>query len=270
MELCSILNIHSGNCSEDCAFCTQSRFHDTEILRYNLMPADAVIEKALYLEQKGVSRISLVASGRAPSPELFRHVLDSAAKLRRETSLKVCVSLGFITPKQAAALVDAGVSRYHHNLETGRHYYPEICSTHTYDERVETIETARAAGLEICCGGIIGMGERMKDRIDMFSEISSLGAVSVPINVLHAVIGTRLESMQLLPKEEIIASIETAGKICPQAVIRFAGGRSQYDHAFLKECILAGMDGLMTGNYLTTSGHGIEEDLELLGSMGIL
>ncbi|WP_319559333.1 biotin synthase BioB [Marispirochaeta sp.] len=265
IELCSIVNVHSGNCSEDCAFCAQSKHHTCDIEKYDTLPQPSLLKQARLLAEKGVSYFSLVASGREPSQFLFEYIIDTVKKIKQAAPrLKVCVSLGFLTKERARALALAGVSRYHHNLETGPSFFNKICTSHTYAERINTLEIARQAGLELCCGGIIGLGESEKDRIEMFNQIQELNIRSIPINILHAVEETPLAQMPLLSKEEIVKTIGFAREINPAAKIRIAGGRDQFEHAFVLDCVKAGADALMTGNYLTTKGFSLDQDLKLL------
>jgi biotin synthase len=268
IELCSIVNVQSGNCTEDCAFCSQSSHHESHIPVYDFLSKEKITGQARILEEKGLSCFSLVASGRGPSGKLLSHVLDTVSEIRSVTSLKICASLGLLTSGEARDLASAGVDRYHHNLETARSFFPSICGTHSFDERIETIHRARTAGMEICCGGIIGMGETPEQRQEFFRHLADLEADSIPLNVLNPLKGTRLEGNRVLSESEVLQAIDMARGLCRKPRIRLCGGRNLYRHEFLADCIRAGLDAVMTGNYLTTSGYGIDHDLEFLESRG--
>jgi biotin synthase len=268
IELCSIVNIQSGNCTEDCAFCSQSSRHESDIPVHDFIPKEKIVGQARILEERGLSCFSLVASGRGPSGKLLGQVMDAVSEIRSVTSLRVCTSLGLLTYGEARDLASAGVNRYHHNLETARSFFPSICGTHSFDDRIETIRRARTAGMEVCSGGIIGMGESAGQREEFFRQLADLEVDSIPLNILNPLNGTRLEGKGVLTESEVLQAIGMARALCREPRIRLCGGRNLYRHEFLVDCIGAGLDALMTGNYLTTSGYGIDRDLELLESRG--
>ena len=268
VDLCSIINAKSGGCSENCKFCAQSGHYDTGVKIYPLLDVDDVLKAAKENEKEGVHRFSLVTSGKSVSDEEFEKILGIYSVLRKETNLKLCASLGSLSYERAVRLKEAGVSMYHHNIETCREYYPKICDTHTYDDRINTVKNAAKAGLEICCGGIIGMGESMEQRIKMAFEIRELGVKSVPINVLNPIKGTPFENVRSLSPDEILRTIALFRLIMPYAHIRYAGGRMCLGEHQSKG-FKAGVSAMLVGNYLTTVGNKISDDLEMIQRMGL-
>ncbi|MBE3588944.1 MAG: biotin synthase BioB [Thermoanaerobacteraceae bacterium] len=269
VELCSIINARSGLCSEDCRFCAQSARYNTGVEIYPLIGPEKALEKARLMEAAGARRFSLVTSGRGIGERDFEQVLAIYRVLRAETRLQLCASLGIIDQEKARRLKEAGVTMYHHNLETGRRYFPHICTTHTFEERVATIRAAQAAGLSVCSGGIIGLGERMEDRLEMVLELRELGVTSVPVNILNPIPGTPLARQKSLPVEEILKTVALFRLIMPRATFRLCGGREPALGERQKEALAVAVNGLMIGSYLTTRGNEIEKDLDMLGSMGL-
>lgn len=268
VDVCSIMNAKSGRCPEDCKFCAQSAHYNTCVDVYGLVDSKSAVEMALENESCGVNRFSLVTSGRGMDEDELERVLKIYNELRKNVKIDLCASLGILSYEQLLKLRDTGVSMYHHNLETNREYYEKICTTHTYDERIETIKNAKKAGLRVCSGGIIGMGETMEDRIKFAFEIKRLDIKSIPINVLNPVKGTPFENMEKLSQSEILKTIAIFRFINPSASIRLAGGRNQIDD-FGKGCFRAGANATISGNYLTTSGNKIAEDIKMIKSLDL-
>lgn len=268
IDLCSIINAKSGKCSENCKYCAQSSYYNTNVQSYPLAALDEVLNLARENEKQGVQRFSIVTSGKCPTQDDFENILEMISVLKKETSLKLCASLGSITYEQALSLKQVGLSMYHHNIETCSEYYNEICDTHTYEDRIYTIRNAIKAGIEVCCGGIIGMGESMEQRIRMAFEIRELGIKSVPINILNPVKGTPLENAKKLQPFEILKTISLFRIIIPYASIRYAGGR-MFLGEYQSKGFNAGINAMMVGNYLTTVGNKISDDLEMIQSMGL-
>ncbi len=268
VELCSIINAKSGKCSENCKYCAQSGYYNTEVQSYPLISTEEVLKRARENEKDGVHLFSIVTSGGSLSSEDFGKVLGMISVLKKETSLMLCASLGSITFQQAVKLQQAGLSTYHHNIEACREYYKEICDTHTYDDRIITIKNAKEAGLEVCCGGIIGMGESMKQRIKMAFEIRELGIKSFPINILNPIKGTPLENTERLKPFEILRTISIFRLIMPYTSIRYAGGRISLGE-YQSKGFKSGINAMMVGNYLTTVGNRISDDLKILQSIGL-
>ena len=268
VDLCSIMNAKSGKCSENCKYCAQSGHYNTGVSEYPLISADEALKMAAENQKDGAHRFSLVTSGGALSDEDFDRVLEIFKVLRKETKLHLCASLGSISWEQAVRLKEAGVSMYHHNLETSRRYFSQICDTHTYEDRIETINNVIKAGLPICSGGIMGMGETMEDRIDMAFELKNLGVKSVPVNILSPIKGTPLENAPVIEGEEILRTIAIFRFVIPDGFIRYAGGRNALGE-LQNLGFKAGVNAALVGNYLTTVGNTISEDIKAIINMGL-
>lgn len=265
--LCSIINAKSGRCTEDCRFCAQSARHQASIDEYEVIDEDRAIEIAVDNDNHDVHRISLVTSGRSVTDSTLDQLEQIYARISDSTTMKLCGSMGLLTREKAQRLVETGVVRYHCNLEANRNFFSTVCTTHTWEEKVETLKLAREAGMSICSGGIIGMGETMHDRIDLALELRELEVDSIPINILTPIPGTPLGELDPLPIEEVLTTIAIFRFINPEAVIRIAGGRQQLDKDQYR-CFMAGANGAMVGNYLTTTGSSIEEDLKNFTALG--
>lgn len=269
-ELCSIINAKSGKCSEDCTYCAQSVHYATGCDEYGIMEYEKILERAKELESKGVNRFSLVTSGRGIESERELEILCGIYEgLSRETGLKLCASHGIIDANQAKRLKEAGVERYHHNIETSSRKYKDICTTHTYEDRLDTIKNAKSHGLEVCCGGIIGLGEDISDRVDMAIDIRNLGIKSVPLNILMPVKNTPLERNESVPVDEILVTMAVFRFIVPSAHIRYAGGRMKLGDRQL-EGIKSAVSSALVGGYLTTVGSNIEEDKQMIQGLGFI
>lgn len=268
VDLCSIMNAKSGRCSEDCKFCAQSGHYKTNIEEYGLVSNDEAVKLAKENQQCGVNRFSLVTSGRGMNEQEFEKVIKIYEDLKNNVKMDLCASLGILNLQQLLRLKEVGITMYHHNLETSREYYEKICTTHSYEERIETINNAKKAGLKVCSGGIIGMGENMEDRINLAFLLRELEVKSIPINVLNPIEGTPLENALRLSQDEILKTISIFRFINPTVDIRLAGGRNLIDD-FGRECFKAGVNSTITGNYLTTSGNKIKDDIEMIRALGL-
>ncbi|WP_448874827.1 biotin synthase BioB [Desulfobulbus propionicus] len=266
-DLCSIINAKSGNCTENCRFCAQSARHHTGIETYKVIAEEEGLAQAKDNDQHGVHRISLVTSGRSLAPETVAALTNLYGKMAESTSMLFCASAGFLDERIVADLQAAGVSRYHCNLEACKNFFPQVCTTHTWEEKVETLQLARKNGMSLCSGGIIGMGESMEDRLDMAFELRDLEVLSIPINILTAIEGTPLAELPPLSLDEVLTTVALFRLINPRAVIRMAGGRQQLGGDQYR-CFTAGANGAIVGNYLTTTGSGIAGDLEQLTALG--
>lgn len=266
-DLCSIINAKSGNCSENCRFCAQSARHHTGVDTYKVIPEDEAMAQARDNDQHGVHRISLVTSGRSLAPETVAELRHLFEKMTEETSMLFCASAGLLDERIASDLYAAGVRRYHCNLEASKNFFPKVCTTHTWAEKVATLQLARNTGMSLCSGGIIGMGESMEDRLDMAFELRELEVRSIPVNILTAIPGTPLAELAPLCLDEVLTTVALYRFINPLAVIRMAGGRQQLGMEQYR-CFTAGANGAIVGNYLTTTGSGIQGDLEQLSSLG--
>ncbi len=265
-DLCSIINAKSGKCSENCKFCAQSSHFSSGDDGYDFLDYQEVEEMASYNSDKGILRFSLVTSGKRLAKADLEKALTYYKRLSEEVDIKLCASHGLLEEEDFINLKAAGVSRYHNNLETSRRFFPEICTTHTYDNKIEAIKAAQRAGLEVCSGGIMGLGESMSDRLDMFFDLRELGIKSVPLNVLNPIPGTPLADNVVLTEAEVERIIAVARFILPDAAIRMAGGRGQLSDKG-KTVFLSGANGAISGDMLTTAGVDIDNDLELLASI---
>lgn len=271
VELCSIVNGRSGQCSENCSFCAQSAHHKTDAPVYGLKNKAEIMAAAEAAQESGVHCFSIVTSGRGMNVDCdFKQIIEALHEIKEKTSLHVSASLGTLSKENALQLKAAGVQRYHHNLETSSSYYSNICTTHTYEDRVQTIAAARDAGLKICSGGIIGLGESMEDRIDMAFALRELGAISVPLNILNPVPGTPLENQESVAPWEIFKTFALFRFILPEAVIRTAGGREAKLRDLQAFSLVSGLNGMLIGGYLTTGGRKAEDDLTMIRDLGLV
>ncbi|MFA7348617.1 MAG: biotin synthase BioB [Desulfurivibrionaceae bacterium] len=261
-SLCSIINAKSGQCSEDCHFCAQSAHYQTEAPVYPLLDKAQILAAAREAQENGASRFSLVTSGRGLASADLPQVLEIIRAIRAEVGIKVCASLGILGESELQQLKDAGVSRYHHNLEASKEFFPLVCATHSFADRVATIKAAQNVGLSVCSGGIFGLGESEADRLSMAMSLAEYGIDSVPINILIPLPGTPCGSLAPLPITEILRSIALYRLILPQAAIRLAAGRESALGDFLSSAFMAGADGMMIGGYLTQRGRSPEADLQ--------
>ncbi|WP_318662869.1 biotin synthase BioB [Treponema sp.] len=267
VELCSIINGKSGHCSENCRFCAQSAFNKTDCETYDFIEDEKIVARAVQDANEGVHRFAIVTSGRSLSGADFEKAINVYKKMSSTLKMNFCASFGFLTKDQLLRLKDAGVTRYHHNIETSRRNFPNICTSHTFDMKLETIKTVKEIGMKICSGGIIGMGETFEDRIDMALTLSEAGVDSIPINALMPIKGTPFENIQQLSEDEILRTIAMFRFINPQSTIRLAAGRKLLSNSGEK-AFNAGANAMITGNMLTTSGTTIAGDISLMKKMG--
>lgn len=264
-----LANIKKNACSEDCTFCAQSALYDTGIDTYVLPPAGEVIESARRAKESGADSYCLVAAWREPSKEDFESVCEIIRGINENVGISIECSLGFLTPEQAGELKGLGVRRYNHNLETSRSKFSEICTTHTYQDRLDTLTTARDAGLELCTGGIIGLGETREQRLELILELARIYPEEVTINLLVPVPGTPLELQHDLPDSEIARMFAVLRFLLPDSIIKISGGREQILDDDGRELLLGGANGIITGGYLTTSGNEAEKDRVLIDEIGL-
>jgi len=270
VDLCSIINAKCGLCSEDCKFCAQSVHNDTEITPYPMMDEDEIFNMAQMMEEEGAARFCIVASGKSVGGEDFENMLSSIRRIRKETRLSVCISSGMLTDERALALKSAGATRLHHNLETSKSFFIKMCTTHTYDDKIKTIHIAKEAGLEVCCGGIIGMGESVRDRLELAFTLRDLDVDSIPLNILNPIKGTPLDNEKPIKPLDIMKTISVFRLILPGKNIRIAGGREKNLRDLQGLCLLAGANGLLLGNYLTTQGRTPRDDIMMINDLGLI
>ena len=265
IHLCSIINAKSGRCAENCSFCAQSAYHDTGVEVYPLVDEDEIVRCAVLAEQNGAGCYGIVTSGTSiNSAEELERVCRAVTRIKSETGISPSCSLGIMGQDTALRLKDAGMETYHHNLETARSFFPNICTTHDYEDDVATIRAAKAVGLRVCCGGIFGLGESFDQRIEMALTLRELNVDSVPLNFLNPVAGTRLESADNLTPLECLTIIAVYRFLLPGKRLSVCGGREKNLRELQSWMFLAGADGTMTGNYLTTPGRPPELDRQLL------
>jgi biotin synthase len=264
----SIISAKTGACPEDCSFCSQSAHYNSPIRVHPMLDTKTLLDAAKDSERLGASHFCIVVAARGPDDRLLRKVLDAVERIRSETSVEVACSLGILTRDQAFALAAAGVHTYNHNLETSRSFFPNICTTHTYDDRVRTCLYVKEAGMDLCSGGIIGMGESVRQRIEFAFELRALDPVEVPINFLDPRPGTPLASRPLVQPMEAVRTIALFRLIMPEVVLKYAGGREKTLRELQAYGLIAGINGLIVGNYLTTTGRPAKEDLAMLADLG--
>lgn len=266
---CGIVNAKSGRCAENCAFCAQSAHHHTNAPDYPLLGTDALLRKAEALAEAGAMRFGIVTSGTALSPAELDLLCDSLERLRRAVPLGLCGSLGMLTPEAARRLKEAGLSRFHHNLETAASHFPSICTTHAYADDLATLAAARDAGLELCCGGIFGLGESPDQRVEFSLTLAEQGVDCIPVNFLNPIPGTPLEHQPRPAPDEALRILAVLRLMHPDRDIVVCGGRGSTLGEWDSWIFAAGANGIMTGDYLTTPGSPFERDIRMLAALGL-
>ena len=268
VDLCSIINGRSGRCPEDCKYCAQSAHNHTDCEVYDFLPEEQIVEACKLNEREGVHRFSIVTAGKALTGEEFDKAIHAYETMNQECEIELCASMGFLSRQQLQRLKEAGVNSYHHNIETSKRNFPNICTTHTYEQKIETLKLVKEVGLYACSGGIIGMGETWEDRLDMAISLSEVGVDSIPLNALMPIKGTPLEKQPVLTEEEILRTIAFFRYINPEADIRLAAGRALLTEDG-KKAFQAGASATITGNMLTTAACAtIRSDIKMLKDMG--
>jgi len=270
VHLCGIAALRRGGCAEDCAFCAQSARYATGVPPEPMMPPRAVLRAAREAEQHGADHFGLVTSGRSLSDRAFRAALEAVELVAARTRLVPCASMGALTPRRARALVEAGCGRYNHNLETSERFFGRLCTTHGYGDRLATLEAARAAGLQLCCGGIIGVGETFEDRVALAVALRDVAPTAIPINVLVPIPGTPLAETPPLDPMDVLATVAMVRLVNPGAIVTMAGGREHALGPRQDWMFRAGANGLVVGNYLTTTGRPAADDLAMIRALGLI
>lgn len=269
-SLCSIINAKSGRCPENCAFCAQSSAHTTGAPEYPLVDEEQIVACAISAERNGARCYGIITSGTGISPgKELETICSSLRRIREETSIEPSCSLGIIDLKTALLLKEAGMVTYHHNLETSRSFFPNICSSHDYQDDVNTVLAVKQAGVRVCCGGIFGLGENFAQRIEMAVTLQDLDVDTVPINFLNPVEGTRLADANFLTPMECLRIIAIYRFMLPEKCLTVCGGREKNLRELQSWIFLAGASGMMTGNYLTTPGRDPDQDRQMLDDLGL-
>ena len=269
VQLFFLMNAKSGLCPEDCGYCSQSKVSEAEIPRYNLLSAPRLLEAAKLAAEQQSKTFCIVISARGPSQREIDFVCQITPQIKQQYSLNICACLGLLTPEQAKQLAAAGVDKVNHNLNTSERHYGEVCTTHTYADRVATLAACRSAGLELCSGGIMGMGETHDDLVDMALELRALGVESIPLNFLNAIDGTPLEHVNRINPRDCLRGLVMLRLVNPTAEIRIAGGR-EIHLGSLQPLGLYAANSMFVGDYLTTKGQLPEADYKMIEEMGFV
>lgn len=269
VEFCSIVNARNGKCSQNCKYCAQSSHYRTNIETYPLIDEDKVIKAALDAKSNHADRFSVVTSGKTPAEEDFDKVVNLIKAVNKIDGIKSCASIGILDEEMAKKLADAGLKRFHHNINTCRSYYPEVCTTHTWDDRLNTCKLVKKYGMELCCGVILGMGETVEQRVEMAMELAEIEPESIPINILMPIPQTPFENYHDKIDEENILRTLAIFKIAnPKSVLRFCGGRMRLSEKNQELALKTCVEGILIGNYLTTVGKNPEDDIKTVEKLG--
>ncbi len=266
-DTCSIINARSGRCSEDCKWCAQSIHYKTDIDIYPLVDSHRVLQLAKYNATAGIRRFSFVTSGKSVTGSEIEQLAEYASDVLAETDMKVCASLGLVSRDDLEKLYDSGVTRYHCNIESAPSFFRSLCTTHTIDQKLETIRNAKSVGMSVCSGGIIGMGETMRHRIEMALLLRSVGVDSIPVNVLNPIKGTPLAGRQPMRMNDVLTSFAIIKVINPKAVVRMAGGQTVISE-YKSRLLGCGVSGAILGDMLTTGGEAIKHDMKMIRTAG--
>lgn len=267
-DSCSIINARSGKCSEDCKWCAQSAHHSTDIDTYPLVSREVCMSMADLNRSQGIKRFSLVTSGRKMSGKELDTACSYYREMKAKGGLELCASMGLLTKDELQKLKDSGVSRYHCNLEAGPSHFSTLCSTHSIEDKIKTILAAKEIGMEVCSGGIIGMGETPRQRVELALELRRIDPQSIPINVLSPIKGTPLEHQSLISEDEVVDAVALFRFVHPRKAIRFAGGRARLSREAKMRCLKIGFNGGIVGDLLTTLGATLAEDKEMIAESG--
>uniref|UniRef100_UPI00402A0544 biotin synthase BioB n=1 Tax=Candidatus Stercorousia sp. TaxID=3048886 RepID=UPI00402A0544 len=269
IEFCSLINARNGKCSQNCKYCAQSSHYCTNIESYPLVPLEEVKKIALEAKSHKASRFAIVTSGKTPDESDFDTILKMIEEVNKIDSLKSCASIGILNEEQAKKLSEIGLKRFHHNINTSKSYYPSVCTTHSWDDRLNTCKLVKKYGMELCCGVILGMGESVEQRIEMALELAEIQPDSIPINILMPIPETPFENYHDKIDEENVLRTLAIFKIAnPNSILRFCGGRMRLSEENQRKALNSCVEGIMVGNYLTTVGKAPEEDLKTVQELG--
>lgn len=269
VEFCSLINARNGKCSQDCKYCAQSSHYCTHIESYPLIEVEEVRKVALEAKSNHVSRFAIVTSGKTPDESDFDKMLEMIEEINKIEGLRSCASIGILTDEQAKRLAEAGLKRFHHNINTSESYYPEICTTHTWRDRYNTCKLIKKYGMELCCGVILGMGESVEQRIEMALELAEIQPNSIPINILMPIPETPFANYgDKIDEENVLRTLAVFKIANPNSVLRFCGGRMRLSEESQRKALNTCVEGIMVGNYLTTIGKAPEEDIKTMHELG--
>lgn len=269
VEFCSLVNARNGKCSQNCKYCAQSSHYCTNIESYPLIETEEVIKAALESKSHSASRFAIVTSGKTPDESDFDKMLEMIKEVNKIEGLKSCASIGILNEEQAKLLAQAGLKRFHHNINTSRSYYPQVCTTHSWDDRLNTCRLVKKYGMELCCGVILGMGESIEQRVEMAMELAEIEPDSIPINILMPIPETPFENyLDKIDEENVLRTLAIFKIANPKSVLRFCGGRMRLSEENQEKALQTCVEGIMVGNYLTTIGKAPKEDLETVKKLG--
>lgn len=270
VEFCSLINARNGKCSQNCKYCAQSSHYCTNIESYPLVDIEEVKKAALEAKEHKASRFAIVTSGKTPDEGRdFQLELDMIKEINKIDGLNSCASIGILDEEQAKQLAESGLKRFHHNINTAKSYYPEVCTTHTFDDRIKTCKLVKKYGMELCCGVILGMGESVEQRVEMALELAEIQPDSIPINILMPIPETPFENyLDKIDEENVLRTLAIFKIANPQAVLRFCGGRMRLSEENQKKALRSCVEGILIGNYLTTTGKKPEEDIKIVAELG--
>lgn len=269
VEFCSIISARTGKCSQNCRYCAQSSHYNTEIETHPLLSVDTVVHAAKDSVKNGADRVAIVTSGKTPDESDFDTMLEMIKALNSE-GIKSCASIGILNEEQAQKLADVGLVRFHHNINTCKSYHPEICTTHTYEDRINTVNLVKKYGIELCCGVIIGMGETIEQRVEMALELAEINPDSIPVNILTPIPNTPFESyIDKIDEENVLRTLAIFKIACPNASIRLAGGKkARLSQDSIEKAFKYCVDSTIVGNYLTTTGFSPDDDAKMIKKIG--
>lgn len=269
IEFCSLVNARSGKCSQNCKYCAQSSHYRTDIETYPLIDNEEVLKAAKEAKEYGVNHFAIVTSGKDPEEENFDKIIELIQEINKVDGISSCASIGILNEEDAKKLADAGLKRFHHNINTSQSYYPEVCTTHTWEDRVNTCKLVKKYGMELCCGVILGMGETVEQRIEMAMELAEIQPDSIPINILMPIPQTPFENYgDKIDEENILRTLAVFKIANPNSVLRFCGGRLRLSEKNQELALKTCVEGILTGNYLTTTGKSPQEDLKTVEKLG--
>lgn len=269
IEFCSIINARNGKCSQDCKYCAQSSHYRTDIDSFPLLDVETVYKAAKEAQENGIDRIAIVTSGKTPDESDFDRMLEMIKSINTLGEISSCASIGILNEEQAKRLAEAGLKRFHHNINSSRSYYPEVCTTHTFEDRINTCKLVKKYGMELCCGVILGMGESIEQRIEMAEILAEIEPDSIPINILMPIPQTPFENYyDKIDEENILRTLAVFKIANPKSVLRFCGGRMRLSEENQKKALKYCVEGILTGDYLTTTGKSFEQDLKMLNELG--